>query len=55
MVEEHVVAEDVDETCFLDTNIDSFKVEPLMLKKNRLPTVFSQVAQYSQSNDTWTM
>ena len=41
MVEEHVVVEDVDETCFLDTDIDSFRAKPLVLQKNKLPTMFS--------------
>ena len=31
MVEEHVVAEDVDETFFSDIDIDSFRAEPLVL------------------------
>ena len=31
MVQEHIPVEDVDETCFLDTNIDSIRVEPLVL------------------------
>ena len=31
MVEEHVEVVDVDHTCFLDIDIDSFKVEPLVI------------------------
>ena len=41
MVEEHIGVEDVDETCFLDTNIDSFRAKPLVLQKNKVPTTFS--------------
>ena len=55
MVEEHVVAEDVDETCFLDTDIDSFREKPLVLQKNRIPTIFTQEVQFSQDNSLWTM
>ena len=55
MGEEHVAAEDVDETCFLDTNIDSFRAEPLVLQKDKILTVFSQEAQCSQGNNVWTM
>ena len=55
MVEEHVVDKDVDETCFLDTDIDSFREKPLILQKDKLPTVFSQEAQCSQANYIWTM
>ena len=42
MVEEHIGAEDVDETYFLDIDIDSFRAEPLVLQKNKVPTMFSQ-------------
>ena len=35
MVEEHVEVEDVDDTCFLDIDIDSFRVEPLVLQENK--------------------
>ena len=55
MVEEHVVVEEVSETCFLDTDIDSFRAEPLMLHKNKISTIFSQEAQCSQGNNVWTM
>ena len=41
MVEEHVVAEDVGESYFLDIDIDSFRFKPLMLQKNKLPTAFT--------------
>ena len=55
MVEEHVEAVDVDENCFLDTNIDSFRAEPLVLQKNKAPTLFSQEVDYSQADDLCTM
>ena len=42
MVEEHVEAIDVDETSFLDIDIDSFRAEPLVLQMNKAPTLFSQ-------------
>ena len=42
-------------TFFLDTNIDSFKFEPLVLQKNKVPTMFSQEVLCSQSDDLWTM
>ena len=41
MVEEHVVAEEVDETFFLDTDIDSFREEHLRLHKDKILTIFS--------------
>ena len=55
MVEEHIAAEDVDKTCFRDTKMDSFGVEPLVLQKNKVPTLFSQEVQCSQGDDLWTM
>ena len=45
----------MDETCFLNTDIDSFKDEPLVLQKNKVPTMFSQEVLCSQSDDLWTM
>ena len=42
MVEEHIVAKDVDETCFVDTNIYSFTAKPLVLQKKKLPTMFAR-------------
>ena len=42
MVEEHVDVVDVDDTCFLDTDIDSFRSEPLVVLTNKAPTPFSQ-------------
>ena len=47
MVEEHIAAKDVDETCFLDIDIDSFRDEPLVLQKSKVPTWFSQEVQCS--------
>ena len=41
MVEEHIATKNVDETYFLDINIDSFKAKPLVLKKSKVPTFFS--------------
>ena len=55
MVEEHMVVEEMNETCFLDTYIDSFRAEHLMLHKNKILTIFSQEAQCSQGNNFWTM
>ena len=55
MVKEHIAAEEMNETCFLDTDIDSFRVEHLMLHKDKIPTIFSQEAQCSQGNNVWTM
>ena len=40
MVEEHIEAEDVDETCFLDTIIYSFRAKPLILQKDKFLTLF---------------
>ena len=55
MVKEHTVEKDVDGTCFRDTKMDSFGVEPLVLQKNKVPTLFSQEVQCSQGDDLWTM
>ena len=44
MVEEHIAVEEVSETCFLDTDIDTFRVEHLMLYKDKISTIFSQEA-----------
>ena len=51
MVEEHMATEEMNETCFLDTNIDSFRAEHLMLHKDKISTIFSQEAQCSQGNN----
>ena len=47
MVGEHIAAEEVSETCFLDTDIDSFRAEHLMLHKDKISTIFSQESQCS--------
>ena len=55
MVEKHIEEEEMNETCFLDTDIDSFRAEHLMLHKDKISTIFSQEAQCSQGNNVWTM
>ena len=47
MFEENIAIEDVDETCFLETYIDSFRAKPLVLQKSKVPTLFSQEVQCS--------
>ena len=47
MVEEHVEVVDVDDTCFLDKDIDSFRAKPLVLQTNKAPTLFSQEVECS--------
>ena len=42
MVEEHIEAKEVDDTCFLDIDIDSFRVELLVLQMNKFLAMFSQ-------------
>ena len=51
MVEEHIAAKEMDETCFLNTNIDSFRAEHLKLHKDKISAIFSQEAQCSQGNN----
>ena len=51
MVEEHIATEDVDETCFLNTYIDSFRAEFLVLQKKKVPTMLSQEVKCSQGDD----
>ena len=53
MVEENI---DVDATCFLDTNIDSFRVELLIMQKSKIPRPITQeVNESSDSDELWTM
>ena len=51
VVEEDIVAEDVDKTYFLDIDIDSFRAKPLVHQKSKVPIVFSQEVQCSQGDD----
>ena len=47
---------DENTTCFLDTDINTFRVEPIISEKEKISTLISQEAiKFSESTEVWTM